>query len=381
IPTPAPAPAPSPSYVNVPTSSPPAATQADEKSRTSLAIILSAAIGGSVLLLLSIAAILCYRSGRVAAVKPWRTGLSGHLQRALVAGVPKLRRSELEAACEDFSNVIGSLSVCTLYKGTLSSGVEIAVASIDTASSAEWSSSVESQFRTKIDTLSKVNHKNFVSLIGYCEEDEPFTRMMVFEYAPNGTLFEHLHIKEAEHLDWAARLRVVMGIAYCLDHMHRMTPPLSHRNLTSSSIYLTEDYAAKVSDVIFWDKGPAVERPSTPPTDVYSFGVLLFEIITGKLPYSSGDDWLEDWAFDYLRSVQSLTEVVDPTLGTYRDDQLQQLKGVTESCTNPDPRQRPSMADVCTRLRMITGIGTDSAVPKSSPLWWAEVEIQSTEAG
>ncbi|PIN14599.1 Non-specific serine/threonine protein kinase [Handroanthus impetiginosus] len=253
-----PSPSPSLSPVNRTHASPPSLLTpferpSAEKSRVSHKFIVSAAIVGPALLLLLIGIIFC-KSGKVATVKPWATGLSGQLQRALVTGVPKLKRSELEAACEDFSNVIGSLSVCTLYKGTLSSGVEIAVASIAVASAKDWSSSQEAQFRKKIETASKVNHKNFISLLGYCEEEEPFTRMLVFEYAPNGTLFEHLHIREAEHLDWATRLRIAMGMAYCLDHMHQLTPPLPHRNLTSSTIYLTEDYAAKVSDFVFWDK-------------------------------------------------------------------------------------------------------------------------------
>ena len=67
-----------------------------------------------------------------------------------VSGVPKLKRSELEAACEDFSNVIGSTSICTFYKGTLSSGVEIAVASVAMSSAKDWSSNLESQFRKKV---------------------------------------------------------------------------------------------------------------------------------------------------------------------------------------------------------------------------------------
>lgn len=103
--------------------------------------------------------------------------------------------------------------------------MEIAVISTSAKSKREWSKNLETQFRTtviethmyirilsvknqslnvynlsclQIETFSKVNHKNFVSLIGFCEEDEPFTRMMVFEYAPNGTLYEHLHGKYLE---------------------------------------------------------------------------------------------------------------------------------------------------------------------------------------
>ncbi|XP_042027348.1 LOW QUALITY PROTEIN: probable inactive receptor-like protein kinase At3g56050 [Salvia splendens] len=295
----------------------------------------------------------------------------------IIQGVRKLKRSELEAACEDFTNVIGSASNCTLYKGTLLRGVEIAVTSVAMSSEKDWSSNLESQFRKRIDSLSKVNHKNFVSLLGFCEEQAPFTRMMVFEYAPNGTLFEHIHIKEAEHLDWTTRLRIAMGIAYCLEHMHQLTPPLAHKSLTSSCICLTEDYAAKVSDIAFWDEGAAAaERQTDPQSNVYSFGVILFEMITGRLPYTAGSDTLEDWASDYLRRTQPLREMVDPTLGTYWEDQVEEIGEVIRWCAD----ERPSMKEVCTRLRVITGIGPDEAVPKLSPLWWEELEILSTEA-
>lgn len=145
-------------------------------------------------------------------------------------GVPQLKRAELETACEDFSNIIHSFEECTIYKGTLSSGVEIAVDTTIVTSSQDWSKNMEMAYRKKvfffsmerktfrvptkfteglsfsnltvanfvsymlqIAGLSRVNHKNFTNLIGYCDEEEPFTRMMVFEYAPNGTLFEHLH--------------------------------------------------------------------------------------------------------------------------------------------------------------------------------------------
>ncbi|KAG6395403.1 hypothetical protein SASPL_146048 [Salvia splendens] len=385
---PTPIPAPSVPQSPSPVQSPPSSSSAplannnsqtifpEAENRTSLAapaksdgrnhtLVLVASIGGSLLLLLLVIGVVFYQYGKVSTVKPWATGLSGQLQRVFVTGVPKLKRSELEAACEDFSNVIGSASICTFYKGTLSSGVEIAVASVAMSSAKDWSSNLESQFRKKIDSLSKVNHKNFVSLLGFCEEQAPFTRMMVFEYAPNGTLFEHIHIKEAEHLDWTTRLRIAMGIAYCLKHMHQLTPPLAHKSLTSSCICLTEDYAAKVSDIAFWDEGAAAaERQTDPQSNVYSFGVILFEMITGRLPYTAGSDTLEDWASDYLRGMQPLREMVDPTLGTYREDQVEEIGEVIRWCAD----ERPSMKEVCTRLRVITGIGPDGAIPKLSPL-------------
>ncbi|XP_073306399.1 probable inactive receptor-like protein kinase At3g56050 isoform X2 [Primulina huaijiensis] len=365
----------SPPSFYAPAERPSASNRTSREYRHQLLIVTSA-IGGSLLLVIFITGILFCYCGKMTPVKPWATGITGQLQRAFVTGVPELKRSELEAACEDFSNVIGSSSVCTMYKGTLSNGVEIAVASIAVASAKEWTSNQEAQFRKKIDTLSKVNHKNFVNLLGYCMEDEPFTRMLVFEYAPNGTLFEHLHIKEAEHLDWAMRLRIAMGVAYCLEHMHQLTPALVHRNLTSSTVYLAEDYAAKLSDFIYQDDGSAVDYEPTTQNNVYIFGVLLFEMITGRLPHSVGGDLLQNWASDSLR-VQNLREILDPTLRTYDEEQLRQIGDVIRLCTNPDPRGRPTMKEVCAMLREVTTVGPDEAVPKLSPLWWAELEIVS----
>ncbi|MBA0569001.1 hypothetical protein Golob_006466 [Gossypium lobatum] len=351
------------------------------------------AIGGVVFLLILIAIAYLFKTSKVSTVKPWSTGISGQLQKAFVTGVPKLKRSELEAACEDFSNVISSSTVGTVYKGTLSSGIEISVAYFPVKFAKDWSKNLEAQFRNKIETLSKVNHKNFVNLVGYCEEDEPFTRMMVFEYAPNGTLFEHLHIKESEHLDWTTRLRIMVGIASCLEHMHQLNPPIPHTNLSSAAVNLTEDYAAKVYDPFSWNEITAAESETdrknhsdTPSlsrleSNVYSFGVLLFEILTGRMPYLVDDNGsLDNWASDYLRRDQPLMQMVDPTLSSFDADQVEKIGEVIKSCVHPEPQQRPDMREVGARLREITAITPEGAIPKVSPLWWAELEIMSTEA-
>lgn len=343
------------------------------------ALILYLTIGGALLLAIVAIGIYFWKISKVAVVKPWATGLSGQLQKALVTGLPKLKRSELETACEEFSNVIGSSAVGTLYKGTLSSGVEIAVMSFLTESVKDWSNILEGQFRGKIETLSKLNHKNFVNLLGYCKEEEPFTRMMVFEYAPNGTLFEHLHIRESEHLDWTMRMRIIMGIAYCLDYMHQLAPPIVHKNLNSSSVYLSEDYAAKVSDFCFWREVSKADKVLSPASNIYSFGVILFEIITGKLPYSVESSMINDWAREYLRGDKPVTELADPTLSSLDVQLLERICEVIRSCTDPDPKRRPSMREVTAILREVTSIAPDRAIPRLSPLWWAELEIISGE--
>ncbi|KAJ0983886.1 hypothetical protein J5N97_002242 [Dioscorea zingiberensis] len=365
-------------------------TDSQEKHTISWTIYAPIAAGVSFLLVISAVYILCCRGNKVVTVRPWATGLSGQLQKAFVTGVPSLRRLEIETACEDFSNIIGSLSDCMLYKGTLSSGVEIAVVSSMITSAKDWSKQCEAQFRKKISTLSKVNHKNFVNLLGYCEENEPFTRMMVFEYAPNGTLFEHLHIKEAEHLNWPARLRIAMGVAYCLEHMQQLSPPVLLRNLDSSSIYLTDDYAAKISDLGFQNE--AKESKSTSEDSVlsdtqasesenivYKFGILLLEILSGRLPFSEDNGLLVLWASSYLSGKRPLKDMIDPTLESFHDQDINALCVVIRSCIDPDPTTRPTMSQVVCMLREITAMSPDGAVPKLSPLWWAELEIISTE--
>ncbi|XP_072975823.1 inactive receptor-like serine/threonine-protein kinase At2g40270 [Typha angustifolia] len=356
---------------------------------TSWTTYVSIAAGVSFFLAISAVLFICCRANKVVTVRPWATGLSGQLQKAFVTGVPSLKRSELESACEDFSNIIGSLSDCMLYKGTLSSGVEIAVISSTITSRKDWSKQCESQFRKKITSLSKVNHKNFVNLLGYCEEEQPFTRMMVFEYAPNGTLFEHLLMKETEHLDWMTRLRISMGIAYCLEHIQQLRPPVVLRNLDSSTIYLTDDFAAKVSDLDFWTEAKVSDSAtessgplalsSDPHNIVYQYGKILLEILSGKL-FSEEDGQLERWASCYLTGEKPLIEMIDPSLKSFSEETVDALCEVVRSCINPDPKKRPMMADIAKHLRDITTMPPDGAVPKVSPLWWAELEIISAEA-
>ncbi|XP_024011020.1 protein MALE DISCOVERER 1 [Eutrema salsugineum] len=350
-------------------------------------------VAAFVAMLIIIAVIFFFRKRAVKSIGPWKTGLSGQLQKAFVTGVPKLNRSELETACEDFSNIIEAFDGYTVYKGTLSSGVEIAVASTAILETKEWTRAMEMTYRRKIDTMSRVNHKNFVNLIGYCEEDEPFNRMMVFEYAPNGTLFEHLHDKEMEHLDWSARMRIIMGTAYCLQYMHELNPPIAHSKLVSSGIYLTDDYAAKVGEVPFSSQAGLKPRkpmsgdldqsslafPPEPETNVYSFGVLMLEIISGKLSDSDEEGSIIKWASKYLES-DSLGEMIDPTLKTFKEEDLEVICDVARHCLRIDQSQRPTMKDVVEQLKEVINISPEQATPRLSPLWWAELEILSSEA-
>ncbi|KAI4298150.1 hypothetical protein L6164_031743 [Bauhinia variegata] len=384
-------PSPSPHTLNQDQSS--AENQANRPSSGNLWKYIIVVAGVAILFLIALAMFCIWKKRGAKTISPWKTGISGQLQKAFVTGVPKLNRAELENACEDFSNIIDTVEDIIIYKGTLSSGVEIAVVSTLVDSSKDWSRSMEMAYRKMIATLSRINHKNFTNLIGYCEEEQPFTRMMVFEYAPNGTLSEHLHVKEVENLDWSARMRVIMGTAYCLQYMHHdLNPPVVHSNLTSESIFLTDDYAAKIADISFGKRtkpfksneeaSKSTELPphADPETNVYDFGILLLEIISAKSPYSKEEGNLADWAAQYLNDQRGINYMIDPSLQSIKNNELDVICEVIRDCIQSDPRLRPTMKDITLKLREVLGISPEQAVPRLSPLWWAELEILSVEA-
>ncbi|MCH98557.1 putative LRR receptor-like serine/threonine-protein kinase [Trifolium medium] len=196
-------------------------------------------------------------------------------------------------------------------------------------------------------------------------------------------------VKEAEHLNWGPRLRIAMGMAYCLQHMHELDPPMVHTNLSSSVVHLTDDHAAKISDLSFsYEIDSSEKKPdgkkhndmmqsTSPASNVYSFGVLLFEIVTGRIPYSVDNSSHENWASHYLKWDKPLKEMVDSTLTSYKEDQVEQVAELIRVCVDPDSEKRPRMNEVSERLREITKMSPEFAVPKLSPLWWAEIEISS----
>ncbi|XP_048497946.1 protein MALE DISCOVERER 2-like [Beta vulgaris subsp. vulgaris] len=332
------------------------------------------------ILCFALIAIRRYRGTKV--TRAQNAALLQRLSKVFVTGVPKLNSTELQTACEDFSNIIDTFSGCLMYKGILSSGVEIAVLSTSIRSSRQWSNCAESEFKRKMDTFSKINHKNFVNLLGYCEEDNPFVRMMVFEYAPNGNLYEHLHVKDMNHLDWTTRMRIIMGTCYCLEHMHHeLNPPVIHPNLQSDAILLTDDYAAKLADVAFWadivakakisddeESEPLHSNPGpTCEDNVYSLGILLLEIISTKS--------LSVQAMEYLSDKEKYINLIDPTLKSSKNNELEIICDVIRECIDEDPRRRPTLKEITSKLQTVIKISPDAATARHSPLWWAELEL------
>ncbi|KAL4565535.1 hypothetical protein LXL04_029633 [Taraxacum kok-saghyz] len=312
--------------------------------------------------------------------------------------VMRYNRHELEVACEDFSNIIGSSSDSLVYKGTMKSGPEIAVISL-CIKEEHWTGYLELYYQKEVADLARLNHENTGKLLGYCIESSPFTRMLVFEYASNGTLYEHLHYEEGCQLSWTRRMKIVIGIAKGLKYLHtEIEPSFTISELNSSAVYLTEDFSPKLVDFESWksiltrsennsrcisSEGAICVLPSSLEGrqldiqgNIYAFGVLLLEIISGRPPLCKDKGCLVDWAKDYLEKPEEMASVVDPALKHFREEDLKVICEVVSICIHLRPRDQVSMQDLCAILE--TRIDTSvSSELKASSLAWAELALSS----
>nr|XP_010905095.1 probable LRR receptor-like serine/threonine-protein kinase At1g63430 isoform X2 [Elaeis guineensis] len=338
------------------------------------------------------------------AILPWRRTTDWKDQKTisidceLLKNVLRINRQELEIACEDFSNIIGSSLDSVVYKGNLKDGPEIAVISLS-ISEDHWTGYLELYFQNEAADLARLNHENTAKLLGYCKESEPFSRMLVFEYASNGTLYEHLHYGDGCQLSWFRRMKIAVGIARGLKYLHtELQPPFTMSELTSSAVYLTEDFAPKLVDLERWkiilsksraDSGYIINggpfhgsvislerRHMDVQGNTFAFGVLLLELISGRPPFCKDRGCLVDWAREYLEKPEERGKLVDPDLKNVKSDDLSIICNVVSLCIECEPFKRPSMQIVTAMLE--DGIDTSAAaLLKESPLVWAEVALSS----
>ncbi|EEF31374.1 ATP binding protein, putative [Ricinus communis] len=269
---------------------------------------------------------------------------------------------DLEDLLRASAEVLGKGTFGTTYKATLEMGVAVAVKRLKDVTVSER------EFREKIEAVGKINHENLVPLRGYYyNKDE---KLLVYDYMPMGSLSALLHGNRGAGrtpLNWETRSSIALGAARAVAHLHSQGQATSHGNIKSSNILLTTSFEARVSDFglahlagptptpnrIDGYRAPEVTdaRKVSQKADVYSFGILLLELLTGKAPTHSH---LNEEGVDLPRWVQSVvkdewtSEVFDLELLRYQnvEDEMVQLLQLAINCTAQYPDNRPSMAEV-----------------------------------
>ncbi|CAA7041893.1 unnamed protein product [Microthlaspi erraticum] len=339
---------------------------------------------------------------------PWKKSASEkdhftvYVDSELLKDVSRFTRQELEVACEDFSNIIDSCENSQVYKGTINGGTEIAVISL-CVKEEDWSGCFEVYFQREAADLARLNHENVGKLLGYCKENTPFTRMLVFEYASNGTLYEHLHYGEGSLVSWAKRMKVVIGIARGLKYFHtELDPPFTVSDLNSNAVYLTEDFTPKLVDFECWKtilmrseknlrdisgEGAICVLPDAMEHRVlnlqgnlYSFGILLLEIVSGRPSYCQERGCLVQWAKEYLVAPDVMASLVDPELKHYSQKELEAVCEVARQCLNLDKNTTSSSSSsaqvLCETLESRISVSISADI-RSSSLAWAEIALAS----
>nr|CAB3474616.1 unnamed protein product [Digitaria exilis] len=245
-------------------------------------------------------------SGKLNMAASWGAGGTDNGEAPQLKGARYFSFEELKKSTNNFSeiNEIGSGGYGKVYKGTLANGQ---IAAIKRAQQGSMQGAAE--FKNEIELLSRVHHKNLVSLVGFCYEQGE--QMLVYEYIPYGTLRENLMGKGGVSLDWKKRLRIAIGSAKGIAYLHELAdPPIIHRDIKSTNILLDESLNAKVADfglsklvsdtqkghvstqvkgtLGYLDPEYYMTQQLSEKSDVYSFGVVLLELITAKQPIEKG---------------------------------------------------------------------------------------------
>ncbi|CAN6252164.1 unnamed protein product [Urochloa humidicola] len=289
-----------------------------------------------------------------------------------VSSVQKLPMEVLKDATNDFNNslIIGTGGSGVVFLGTLDDGNSVAIKRFN---SAAMDAEQVKQFKFEINDLGKWNHCNVVKLLAYCVHNTEW--FLVYEYMSGGTLRERLQPGHRAPLTWMQRMRISLDVAHGIEYLHGMShKKFIHRDLKPSNILLDEELRAKVSD--FGLVRAAEDKSSTSKTagtygylapeyavygtlgtqiDVYAYGIILMEIITGRkaIDESLPQDKkiLEPIFRAHVNDIEKMRNIVDPTL-ELNDEELENLMEVARfacSCTAEDPNVRPTMQD-CVRL-------------------------------
>ncbi|XP_071726333.1 probable serine/threonine-protein kinase PIX13 [Rutidosis leptorrhynchoides] len=309
--------------------------------------------------------------------------------------------SELKSATRNFrpDTILGEGGFGRVFKGWVDGetyapskvGIGIPVA---VKKSNQDSAQGLKEWQAEVNFLGKFSHPNLVKLVGYCWEDREF--ILVYEHVQKGSLENHLFKKGAEPLPWSTRLKIATGAAQGLAFLHTTEKKVIYRDFKSANILLDGEFIAKLSDFGLAKLGPAngdshvstgvvgtygYAAPEYIATghlyvksDVYGFGVVLLEIITGLRVLDtnrpSSQHNLVDWARPALPDKRKLRKLMDPRLGNdYPSKGAFKAAELILNCLEPDPKNRPSMLEVMVSLQEISAIKTK---PK-------EVKVHATQ--
>ncbi|PPD79341.1 hypothetical protein GOBAR_DD23744 [Gossypium barbadense] len=363
--------------------------------KSSAGIAIGAAVGASVLfILLVIAGIYAYRQRKRADRATKESNPFAHWDPKKSSGsIPQLKGArcfsfeELKKYTKNFSeaNDIGSGGYGKVYRGTLPTGELVA---IKRAQQGSMQGGLE--FKTEIELLSRVHHKNVVSLLGFCFERGE--QMLVYEYIPNGSLSDSLSGKSGIRLDWPRRLKIALGAAKGVAYLHELAnPPIIHRDIKSTNILLDERLNAKVADfglskpmgdsekghvstqvkgtmaqgsagadsplfVGYLDPEYYMTQQLTEKSDVYSFGVLMLEIITARRPIERGKYIVREMrmSMDKTKSLYNLQQILDPAIGFGTSSKgLERFVELAMRCVEESGADRPTMGEVVKEIENI----------------------------
>ncbi|CAN4088092.1 unnamed protein product [Withania somnifera] len=280
------------------------------------------------------------------------------------------------AKCLTVANVLGRGRSGVVYKVNIPSGLTIAVKRFRASEKHSMSA-----FSSEIATLARIRHRNIVRLLGWAANRK--TKLLLYDYLPNGTLGALLHEGCGGLIEWETRFKIALGVAEGLAYLHHdCVPPVLHRDVKAQNILLGDRYEPCLADfglARFMEEENATisAHPQfagsygyfapeyacmlkiTEKSDVFSFGVVLLEIITGKKPadpsFPDGQHVIQ-WIRDHLKSKKDPVDVIDPRLQGHPDTQIQEILqalGIALLCTSNRAKDRPTMKDVVALLKEI----------------------------
>uniref|UniRef100_A0A162A990 Protein kinase domain-containing protein n=1 Tax=Daucus carota subsp. sativus TaxID=79200 RepID=A0A162A990_DAUCS len=261
------------------------------------------------------------------------------------------------------TNGFASGGYAEVYKGVLEDGQEIAVKRLTKVSNDERK---EKEFLTEIGTLGHVNHPNVLSLLGCCIDNGLY---LVFQFSSRGSVASLIHDENSPTMDWKSRYKICVETALGLHYLHKVCPRrIIHRDIKTSNVLVTADFRPQISDfgLAKWLPSQWTHHSIVPiegtfghlapeyfmhgfvdeKTDVFAFGVLLLEIISGKKPVDGSHQSLHSWAKPILNQGDN-GKLVDPRLeGAYNTKQLNRLAFAASLCIRKSSKWRPIMSEV-----------------------------------